>query len=81
MTYKTTWIDLVSGFIGNVLISLWFPVIGFFLFYDAINGFGNNPSVEQTIFEIFLFLIFQLFGYFIIRSFININRLYKMEGI
>jgi len=81
MTYKISWIDLISGLFINVLISLWFPIIGLFLFYDAINGFGNNPSFEQTNFEIFLFIIFQLFGFIIIRTFININRLHKIKGI
>jgi len=81
MIYKISLIDLLSGLFVNVIISLWFPIMGFLLLYDAINGFGNNPSMEQTIFEIFLFLIFLFLGFIIIRTFVNINRLKKIEGI
>ncbi|MGV8830303.1 MAG: hypothetical protein ACWA6U_18500 [Breznakibacter sp.] len=81
MTYKISWIDLLSGLFVNAIISLWFPIIGFFLLYDAINGFGNNPSMVQRIFEIFLFIIFLFLGIIIIRTFVKINRLKKIEGI
>lgn len=80
MIYKTNLLELISGLFVNIIISLWFPFIGFILFYDAINGFGDNPSTGQTIFEIIISIVFLLIGFYIIRAYLLMNKLHILVG-